>query len=135
MFQTEVIVGVVSVVCTIGLPVVLGLVACYMNIKCRHLERMALIEKGIDPNIRPPHREKTPNRYPTLRTGMFMVGIALGMMVSLLIRPYIAEEVEWWTLMLPGVVVLFGGFSFILYFFISRRMYQKEQREEHPADW
>lgn len=135
MDQTEIIVGIVGIICTIGLPVVIGLVACYMSMKSRHLERMALIEKGIDPNIRPPHREKTPNRYPTLRTGMFMVGIAVGMMVSFLIRPYVVEEAEWWALMLPGVVLLFGGFSFIIYFFISRRIYQKEQREERSAGW
>ncbi len=135
MDQTEVVLGVVAIICTIGLPVALGLMACYMNIKSRHLERMALIEKGIDPNIRPPHREKTPNRYPTLRTGMFMVGIAAGLMVGLLIRPYVMEESEWWALMLPGGVLLFGGISFIIYFFISRSVYRKEQREERPAGW
>ncbi len=128
-------VGVVAIICTIGLPVLLGLVACYMNIKSRHAERMALIEKGISPFDTSRRGQKGPNSYPALRNGMFMAGLAIGLLAGLFIHPLIPDTSSWSELAVPVVALLFGGIAFILYFFISRKMYEKEQRQNPSRDW
>lgn len=130
----EALVGIVAIICTIGFPVFLGLIASYMSIKSRHEERMALIEKGINP-VESRRREKTPNSYPALRNGMFMVGIAVGTLVGLFLLPYIPDESDWSILTVPILAILFGGIAFILYFFISRKMYAAEQQRDRASEW
>lgn len=134
MDATEAVLGIVAIICTIGFPVFLGLIACYMSIKSRHEERMALIEKGINP-VESRRREKTPNNYPALRNGMFMVGIAVGTLVGLFLLPYIPHKSDWSILTVPIIAILFGGIAFIVYFFISRKMYAAEQQRDRTAEW
>lgn len=132
--SAELVLGVVAVICTIGLPVFLGLIAFYMTIRSRHAERMALIEKGISPQ-EAPRRQKGPDSYPALRNGMFIVGIAVGALIGLFAQPCIPQETDWAELTIPIISLLGGGIAFIIYFFISRKMFANDRLQERSRDW
>lgn len=125
----DILIAPIAIICTIGLPIVLGMIAAYMSIKSRHAERLAMIEKGI-PIAEPIHSEKKPNRYPALRNGMFMVGIAVGIFVGIFVNPYIPDYSDWTYLTVPTMAILFGGISFIVYFFVSRSLIEKEKTQD-----
>ena len=71
--MNELWIPILGVICAVGMPVLLGIIASYMTIKSKHEEKMAMIEKGIvlEEAMRP---ERRPNRYNTLRNGIFMIG-------------------------------------------------------------
>lgn len=126
----DVIIVIVSVICCIALPVLLGMIAYYMTIKSRHAERMAMIEKGVSLQ-EAGQREKMPNRYPALRNGMFMVGIALGIFAGIFISPNMPDESTWADFTVPTMAILFGGLAFVVYFFVSRKLLEKEKRQDN----
>lgn len=125
----DTLIPVIAIICTIGLPVLLGTIAAYITIKSRHAERMAMIEKGISLQDAAPF-EKKPNRYPALRNGMFMIGIAFGIFVGIFVSPYMPEYSNWTEFTVPTMAILFGGISFIIYFFVSRALLEKEKASD-----
>lgn len=126
----DVIIVIVSVICCIALPILLGMIAYYMTIKSRHAERMAMIEKGVSLQ-EAGQREKMPNRYPALRNGMFMIGIALGIFAGIFISPNMPDESTWADFTVPTMAILFGGLAFVVYFFVSRKLLEKEKRQDN----
>ncbi|RHJ88980.1 DUF6249 domain-containing protein [Parabacteroides bouchesdurhonensis] len=124
--MNELWIPIIAIVCAVGLPVVLGIVACYYTIKGRHEERMAMISNGMI--LEEP--EKKANRYPALRNGMVMIGLAVGLVMSIVFYPYMYLDNGWMNLTIPTMLLLFAGLAFILYFFISRNMQKKEMQED-----
>ena len=84
--MNELWIPILGVICAVGMPVLLGIIASYMTIKSKHEEKMAMIEKGIvlEEAMRP---ERRPNRYNTLRNGIFMIGLSLGEIIGLDFTP------------------------------------------------
>lgn len=126
----EASIAIVGVICCIALPILLGMMASYMIIKSRHTERMAMIEKGVSLQ-EAGQRDKMPNRYPALRNGMFMVGIALGIFAGIFISPSMPDESNWADFTVPMMAILFGGIAFIIYFFVSRKLLLKEKEQDN----
>lgn len=86
----------------------------YTFIKASHLERMAKIEKGVDPNV-----PSGNSRYLELKLGMLMVGVALGLLLAYLLEETLRiDEVVFY----PSFMLLFGGISLIISFFLARRL-------------
>lgn len=125
----DILIPLIAIICSVGLPILLGMIAAYMSIKSRHEERLAMIEKGV-PIPQPVHVEKKPNRYPALRNGMFMVGIACGIFIGIFVSPYMPDESDWADMTVPTLAILFGGISFIVYFFVSRSLLEKEKKQD-----
>ena len=75
--MNELWIPILGVICAVGMPVLLGIIASYMTIKSKHEEKMAMIEKGIvlEEAMRP---ERRPNRYNTLRNGIFYDRFVIG---------------------------------------------------------
>jgi hypothetical protein len=95
--------------------VVLIMYVYYTN---RNKERMALIEKGADASL-----FKTPTRpFPTLKIGMFLVGIGLGILLGNLVATttVLVEEAAYFSM-----ILLCGGGSLIIYYIIERRKSEK----------
>ena len=44
--MNELWIPILGVICAVGMPVLLGIIASYMTIKSKHEEKMAMIEKG-----------------------------------------------------------------------------------------
>lgn len=120
---------ILGIICAVGMPVLFAIIASYMVIKSKHEEKMAMIEKGIvlEEAARP---ERKPNRYNTLRNGIFMIGLSLGVIVGMFVNLAINSDNEWFYLLVPAITILFGGFSFVFYFFLSRHLLEKERLED-----
>lgn len=123
------IIPLVAIICAVGLPTILAILASYMTIKSRHAERMAMIERGMTLE-EIPKPERRPNRYSALRNGIFMIGLALGILVGLYIQPHIPPLNDWVDLTIPTFAILFGGLAFIVYFFLSRYLMAQEEKED-----
>jgi len=124
-------IAIVAIVCTIGLPVVLGVVLGSQLVKSRHAERMEMIRKGFILEV----PEKKPNRYPALRNGLFMIALAIGILVGVLLGPVMPVADGWMDLTIPTMALLFGGLSFIVYFFISRIIQEKEIEKDNKSQY
>lgn len=120
---------ILGIICAVGMPVILAIIASYMIIKSRHEEKMAMIDKGIvlEETVRP---EKKPNRYNTLRNGIFMIGLALGVIIGMFVDANHSFNNDWFFLLVPAITVMCGGLSFIIYFFLSRYLMEKERIED-----
>ena len=119
--MNELWIPILGVICAVGMPVLLGIIASYMTIKSKHEEKMAMIEKGIvlEEAMRP---ERRPNRYNTLRNGIFMIGLMLDSAFT--------YDSDWFFLLVPAITIMFGGVAFIIYFFLSRSLMEKERLED-----
>lgn len=120
---------VLGIICAVGMPVLLAVMASYMTIKSKHEEKMAMIDKGIvmEEVARP---ERKPSRYNTLRNGIFMIGLSLGVIVGMFVNLSIDSSNDWFYLLVPAITILFGGISFVFYFFLSRYLMEKERLED-----
>tara|TARA_R110002073_G_scaffold57778_4_gene146625 strand:+ start:16914 stop:17249 length:336 start_codon:yes stop_codon:yes gene_type:complete len=79
----------------------------YLYITARNKERLSMIEKGADASMFTSKR----NFYAmTLKVGMLLVGIALGILIGSLIDEYtnLPEEVGYFSM-----IFLFGGIALI----------------------
>lgn len=122
------IIPIVAIVCAVGLPVIMVIILGAQALRGRNAERLAMIEKGFI--LEEP--EKKANRYPALRNGIVMVGLAIGLIIGLLVDPYLPLYNDYFSLGIPAFTILFGGIGFIIYFFYSRKMQEKEDRKQHP---
>jgi hypothetical protein len=89
----------------------------------RSKERMALIEKGADASLFTSGKTtlRTPYNWSKfgLKTGMFMIGIAIGIIVAGLIDSagfIMQTETAYFSM-----ILLFGGLSLVLFYIIERK--------------
>ncbi len=122
-------IAVLAIVCAVALPIITGLVIGVQAIRSRHEERMEMLKNGVI--LEEP--EKKPNRYPALRNGLFMIGLALGVVVGALMGPILIIE-DWFDLTIPTMAVLFGGIAYVIYFFLARAIYRKERMDNAMSD-
>lgn len=118
------LVPIVAIVCAVGLPIIMIIILGVQAQRGRHAERLAMIEKGAVLE----ESEKRANRYPALRNGLVMIGLSLGLIVGLFVEPYLPDYSDFFSLGIPAFTILFGGIGFIVYFFFSRKMQEKEER-------
>ena len=103
--MNELWIPILGVICAVGMPVLLGIIASYMTIKSKHEEKMAMIEKGIvlEEAMRP---ERRPNRYNTLRNGIFMIGLSLGVIVGMMLDSAFTYDSDWFFLLVPAITIM-----------------------------
>jgi hypothetical protein len=93
--------------------VVLVLYIYYTN---RNKERMALIEKGADASLFKA-RPRTLPAFPTLKLGMFLVGIGVGILMGNIVETLTRLQPE---TAYFSMILLFGGASLIANFMIEK---------------
>ncbi len=101
------------------IPIVL-IVGTFMMIvylrKYQNQERMAMIERGVDPKIFV-NTKKTRNAAPTLRASLLLIGIGLGILVGYFLDyHYDMEEAGYFSMLF-----LFGGIGLGLTYIIEER--------------
>ncbi len=96
-----------------GIPGLL-VVAYYHARMAKHKERLALIEKGMDPGI---NMKEEPPYYNALMWGMLVVGIGLGALVGYIFSVYTPMDRA---IMMPTLAAIFGGLG-LIGFFIYRK--------------
>ena len=109
MDSTEVLIPITMFLSTFGI--------LYVFFTTRHKERLALIEKGADPAL---FQSKKGNSNASMRFGMFLIGVALGILTGNILTETTAlkEEVAYFSM-----IFLFGGVSLVMYY----RMIEKKQ--------
>jgi hypothetical protein len=89
-------------------------VIVYVYYTGRNKERLALIEKGENASV----FDLKHKPFPTLKLGMFLVGVGLGFIVGNLLANFTAleEPVAYFSM-----ILLLGGGSLITFFLIERK--------------
>ena len=97
-----------GIIMTLSFFVAIVLTVRYIS-AARNKEKMALIEKGID--ISEIYQKKD-YRNATLKSGMFLVGVALGLFVG-----YFLAEISSINVVVSyfSMILLFGGASLIIF--------------------
>ena len=111
----ELITGILITV-SIAAAIVLSL---YFYYKARNKERMAMIEKGM---YKFEATRKSPMRG--LKFGLLLLGIGIGIFAGYIIDTYlgIVSGAAYFSMML-----LFGGLSFVLSYYIEEKRYKEEK--------
>lgn len=123
------LIPIIAIICTIGLPIVAGWILGSQWIKSRHAERMGLINQGIIPPDSP-RKKSEPNRLVSLRNGIVLIALGIGIMVGFLCSEYlvIGQGNEFWVT--GASVVFFLGVGYLVYFLIVQRMPVNRLKEE-----
>jgi len=92
----------------------------YLYLTTRHKQRLALIEKGADASIF--GMASTGNgksgKYWTIRTGLFFVGIGLGVLMgNVLANAGLLEPVSY-----ISMIFIFGGLGLLIFYLIFRKL-------------
>lgn len=93
---------------------------CYYYFTTRHKERMALIEKGLSPDL---FKESTSYLPFLLTAGIVTTAVALGMIAGVMTGRLLAIEK---TIAIYVCVFLFLGIGLLLSYFILKRMQNKQ---------
>jgi hypothetical protein len=94
----------------------------YVYYVTRNKERLSLIEKGADASLFNTGKGRSPSVFNwnkvTLKTGMFLMGIALGIIAgSILAYNNILYDGAAYT----SMIFFFGGLSLVIYYLIDRK--------------
>ncbi len=97
-----------GIITTLGFFIAIVLTVKYVS-AARNKEKMALIEKGV--NISELYQKKDYRNF-TLKSGMFLVGIAIGLFIAYLLAAFtsINGVVAYFSM-----ILLFGGISLIVF--------------------
>lgn len=123
------LIPIIAILCTIGLPITAGLVIGLNAVRNNHKERMGLINQGIIP----PNKSKqksTPNRFVSLRNGIVLIALGIGIIVGFLCSEYlvIGQGNEFWVT--GASVVFFLGTGYLVYFLLTLKMPLTTQKDE-----
>lgn len=94
-----------------------SLILGIVYLRNKNKERMAIIDKGVDPAIFKEEFKSSKNL--TMKIGIFLVGIALGIITGSIIADYsgaVPEEVAYF-----ASIFLFGGASLLLSVYVDKK--------------
>jgi len=116
MNTLEEITGLIAVIGVFG-GIILSL---YFYFRARNKERMAMIEKGMELKFN--RRVNKPIR--TLKTGIFLIGIALGIFIGYLVgsNTDVNEVVSFFVM-----ILLFGGIALSLNYILELKLKKYEE--------
>ncbi len=106
----------------------------YLYITTRNRERMAMIEKGVDPalfsSVRLPKtvRGSSSSGFKfTLKAGMLFISIGIGMVVSIFFNDTVDHEI--YPLLVFGIIFVFGGTGLIAGYYMGRNLEKKDAKD------
>jgi hypothetical protein len=91
-------------------------------------EKMAMIERGIDPGI----NKATPKPFWSLKFGLLLVGVGLGLLVALFtVRGVFGNEMTQGehaqaVAIYFGCIGIFGGLGLIISYFVEKKWLDKQ---------
>lgn len=98
------------------LAIIFGSVYGIIQLSYQHKERRMLMEKGADPSI-----FQTPKvqKITSLRYGLLMIGVALGIFLGslLTVSDALPEEAAYFSM-----VFLFGGLALVISYFMEKKL-------------
>ncbi|HBG40034.1 DUF6249 domain-containing protein [Limibacterium fermenti] len=117
----EVLIPVIAILSVIALPVVAIFVLGLRKLSADHAERIGLINQGIIPPDNPKPKS-TPNRFVSLRNGIVLVALGIGVVVGFVCTEYltIGETYEFW--IIAASILFFLGLGYLSYFLVTKKM-------------
>jgi len=88
----------------------------YIYVTTRNKERLALIEKGADPGLFKT-KSDTFSGYRTFKLGLFLIGIALGILAGYFLAENGMEEDSAYF----SMIFLFGGIALVVSFLLQKK--------------
>ena len=104
------ITGIIAIIFTFST----GFGIVYIVMSTRHRERMAMIQRGLNPN----EGAGRPDPQKSLKSGMQMIAVAVGLGCGYLLDASTSIEQPW---VYFGPVLFFVGLTMILYYFRFRK--------------
>lgn len=98
------------------LIVIFGFIYAIIYLNIRKKERMALLDRGADPSI---FQEQYREKIHSLRYGLFMIGIALGIFIGNILEETTVLEPE---VSYFSMIFLFGGIALVISHFLGKNM-------------
>jgi hypothetical protein len=92
----------------------------YVHLTTRNKERLALIEKGADPELFK-QKSEPKSGYETFKIGLFLVGIALGIVAGY----FLAESGMGEGAAYFSMIFLFGGIALVASFLLKGKVVKK----------
>jgi Na+/H+-dicarboxylate symporter len=87
----------------------------YVLATTKNKERMALIEKGADPELFKSRAQS--NSHRSIKYGLFLIGIAIGIVAGYFLNQGgMQEEAAYFSM-----IFLFGGIALVISFFIQKK--------------
>ena len=111
------IVPIVAIISAFGFPIALLWVIMELRkVNLRNKERMSLISQGIIPQEEERKQKRSPNRFVSLRNGIVLIGIAIGILVGFSITEgmSLTDEKAFW--IYSSSILLFLGIGYLVYF-------------------
>lgn len=122
------LVPIIAIICSVGLPIATALVLGLKRLNADHKERMGLINQGIIPPDSP-RKKAAPNRFVSLRNGIILVCLGIGIVVGFLLSN-LSENYEIDSFFsLAASIVFFLGIGYLVYFFVTRNMTMPSDNE------
>jgi hypothetical protein len=115
-------IGLVAVILALGGGPATILLIYYFSRKSKNKERLAMIEKGVDPAL---YMKESPITNKVLLFGMLLGGVGIGLLIGYLIS--IGMRIEMAPIM-PILAILFGGIGLIVYYMYERKATTKSER-------
>lgn len=107
--------GLVVVTLLFGAPPAAIVLIYYFARRSKHAERLALIEKGVDPSV---YMNEQSSSYLALMWGLLLVGIGLGAFLGYILSDYAYMEAGF---VVPTLALIFGGLGLIGFFFYRKK--------------
>ena len=127
------LIGIVAVLSAVALPIATGLILGYQFIASRHRERMGLINQGIIPP-ETSKKKSDPNRMVSLRNGIVLVSLGIGIIVGILSIENLVLENSVKFFVMASAILVFLGIGYLVYFFLSQKIEKKDIQEETQQD-
>lgn len=91
----------------------------YLIVTAKNRERMAMIEKGVNPQDFLAKPKSRSNTFGIITWGLLLVGVGLGLFFGSILEAYtdIQEEPAYF-----GCALLFGGLGLVLAYFITKKV-------------
>jgi FtsH-binding integral membrane protein len=91
-------------------------------------EKMAMIERGMDPGLAKP-RASAPTPFLSLKFGLLLVGIGLGLIVALFTVKGTGMDEEEGVAIFFGFVGIFGGLGLIISYVVEKKWLDQQKHQ------
>jgi len=109
-------------------PITLFIAGFAMIFGIRYLmskERMAMIERGINPR----EGQAAPKPFLSLKAGLFLVGLGLGLLLALMVTILTGLSEDQSVAVYFGCILIFGGLGLIISYTIEKKWLDKQEEQ------
>ncbi|UKJ08126.1 DUF6249 domain-containing protein [Solitalea lacus] len=115
-------------------PILISLGAFLMVFGLRYLEnkeRMAMIERGMDPGV----RKKNTNPAGTLKWGLLFIGVGVGLLTALILTQYVfvGMDDDLYSAVYFGMIFICGGIGLLRAYSLTKKEHQEEKTAEKQS--